>query len=62
MLLRELILVLRLMNFDQLLQAVDAVVVYFLRILPFQACDAGYKQGPLIFFLAQSEFLTFVSE
>ena len=42
-------------------EAVDAVVVYFLRILPFQACDAGYKQGPLIFFLAQSEFLTFVS-
>ena len=49
MLLRELILVLRLMNFDQLMKAVDAVVVYFLRILPFQACDAGNKQGPLIF-------------
>ncbi len=61
MLLRELILVVRLMNFDQLLQAVDAVVVYFLRISPLQACDAGYKQGPLIIFLAQREFLTFVS-
>jgi hypothetical protein len=49
------------MNFDQPLQSVDAVVVYFLRIFSFQACDTGYKQGPLIFFLAQSEFLTFVS-
>lgn len=61
MLLRLIILAVRLMNFDQPLQSVDAVVVYFLRILSFQACDTGYKQGPLIFFLAQSEFLTFVS-